>query len=51
MSNSKPKKHKTPKIRDLWIPESWRYPGGGAHKNKKKYDRKRDKKERERNYE
>ena len=23
-------------VRDEWIPESWRYNGAGAHKNKKK---------------
>lgn len=26
------KKH----VRDLWIPESWRYNGAGYHKDKKK---------------
>ena len=24
------------KVRDLWIPESWRYNGAGFRKNKKK---------------
>lgn len=30
------KKNKKSSIRDLWIPETWRYNGAGFQKNKKK---------------
>ena len=43
----KTKKNKS-SIRDLWIPETWRYNGAGYQKNKKKIlDRKRKHKNRE----
>lgn len=31
----KDKKQKS-SVRDSWIPQTWRYNGAGAHKNKKK---------------
>lgn len=33
--NMKEKKKKS-SVRDLWIPESWRYNGSGFYRNKKK---------------
>lgn len=35
------KKKSKKSVRDLWIPETWRYNGSGYQKNKKKYNRKK----------